>query len=62
MLYLFLQMGFILVLAALLFFGLGYWYAYGILGSKRNSSVAAKERKFHQSSQEDESLDEMKDS
>ena len=55
-------MGFILVLAALLFFGLGYWYAYGLLGSKRNSSVAAKERKFHQSSQEDESLDEKKES
>ena len=55
-------MGFILVLAALLFFGLGYWYAYGLLGNKRNSSVAAKERKFHQSSQEDESLDEMKES
>ena len=55
-------MGFVLAFAALLFFGLGYWYAYGILGRNRNSSVAAKERKFHQSSQEDESLDEMKES
>ncbi|MEE2808678.1 MAG: hypothetical protein VYB73_05145 [Verrucomicrobiota bacterium] len=54
MLYLFLQMGLILAIAAVLFFGLGYWYAYGVLGRKRNSSVAVKERKFHQSSQEDD--------
>ncbi|MCH2024421.1 MAG: hypothetical protein MK172_01655 [Verrucomicrobiales bacterium] len=62
MLYLFFQMGFILALAALLFFGLGYWYAYGVLGRKRNSSVAAKERKFHQSSQEDDSKGEKEES
>ena len=62
MLYLFLQIGFVLAFAALLFFGLGYWYAYGILGRNRNSSVAAKDRKFHQSSQEDESLDKKKES
>ncbi len=55
-------MGFILALAALLFFGLGYWYAYGVLGRKRNSSVAAKERKFHQSSQEDDSKGEKEES
>jgi|TARA_B100000686_G_C16782574_1_gene972960 hypothetical protein len=55
-------MGFILALAALLFFGLGYWYAQGALGRKRNSSVAAKERKFHQSSQEDDSKGEKEES
>jgi len=47
-------MGLILAIAAVLFFGLGYWYAYGVLGRKRNSSVAVKERKFHQSSQQDD--------
>ena len=50
-------MGLILALAAMLFFGLGYWYAYGILGRKRNSSVASKERKFHQSSHKGDSKD-----
>lgn len=54
-------MGFILALAALLFFGLGYWCAYGVLGRKRNSSVAAKERKFHQSSQKDDSKGEKEE-
>ena len=39
-------MGLILALAAIIFFGLGYWFAYGNLGRKRNSSVAARERKF----------------
>ncbi|MDA7605398.1 hypothetical protein N8631_01325 [Verrucomicrobiales bacterium] len=48
-------MGLILALAAIIFFGLGYWFAYGNLGRKRNSSVAARERKFHQSSQEGDS-------
>ncbi len=62
MLYLFFQMGLILALAAMLFFGLGYWYAYGTLGRKRNSSVAAKERKFHQSSQEGDTKDENEES
>jgi len=47
-------MGGFLALTALVFFVLGYWYSYATHFRKRGGSLATKERKFHENSQEDQ--------
>jgi hypothetical protein len=50
--FLVIQMGAFLAITALVFFVLGYWYSYSTHSRKKGKLLAAKERNFHENSQE----------
>jgi hypothetical protein len=47
-------MGAFLAFTAMVFFVLGYWYSYSTHSRRKGSSLATKERKFHENSKENQ--------